>query len=112
MSFFGIGFGELLILLIIAFVVVGPKDLPKVARGLAKAIRYARNLSGEIMRSIDLEEELEEIKEVKKTVEDAVNPENLLKPIQEELSEVSEAIRAGEKEFEEGFKIIKESVDT
>ena len=30
-----IGFGELIMILLVAFLVVGPKDLPKVARWLA-----------------------------------------------------------------------------
>ena len=41
---FNIGFGELLIILLIAFVIVGPDDLPKVARALGRGIRYLRAL--------------------------------------------------------------------
>ena len=41
---FNIGFGELVILLLIAFVIVGPDDLPRVARALAKGIRRLRAL--------------------------------------------------------------------
>ena len=36
---FNVGMMEFIFLIIIAFVVVGPKDLPKVARAVARAIK-------------------------------------------------------------------------
>ena len=39
---FNIGFAELLLVLIIAYVIVGPKDLPKVARWLGRMVKRAR----------------------------------------------------------------------
>ena len=38
------GFSELLVILLIAFVVVGPQDLPKVARWLGRLVRQLRLL--------------------------------------------------------------------
>ncbi|MBR4081764.1 MAG: twin-arginine translocase TatA/TatE family subunit [Clostridia bacterium] len=35
---FNIGFAELILVLIVAFLIVGPKDLPKVARWIARQI--------------------------------------------------------------------------
>ena len=34
-----LGFGELMLILVIAFVVVGPQDLPRIARAIAKVLR-------------------------------------------------------------------------
>ena len=39
---FNIGFSELLLVLLVAFLVVGPKDLPKVARWLGRAVKKSR----------------------------------------------------------------------
>lgn len=36
---FNIGFSELLLVLLVAFLVVGPKDLPKVARWLGRTVK-------------------------------------------------------------------------
>ena len=36
---FNVGMAEIILLLLIAFVVVGPKDLPKVARALGRFVR-------------------------------------------------------------------------
>ena len=39
---FNIGVGEILIVLVVAFVIVGPDDLPKVARWLGRQVRRPR----------------------------------------------------------------------
>lgn len=97
---FNIGMMEFVLLLIIAFVVVGPKDLPKVARFIARAIRYVKEMSREIIASLNLEEELKavnEIRDVKKTVEDAINPKQILTPIEKEFSQVEKEIKSAGK---------------
>ena len=38
---FNIGFSELILILLVAFVIVGPRDLPKVARALEDASKAA-----------------------------------------------------------------------
>ena len=47
---FNIGFSELLLVLLVAFLVVGPKDLPKVARWLGRAVKKSRRLLNEIKK--------------------------------------------------------------
>jgi len=89
-----IGMGELIVLLLIAFVVVGPADLPKVARAVARAIKYIRRMTANMMSSIGLDEELADIKEVKKTVDDAANPANLLSPVTKEVSDVAQTVKS------------------
>ena len=50
----GMGAGELLIILLVAFIVVGPEDLPKVARKLGKAVKRFRRAMHELTDDIDL----------------------------------------------------------
>ena len=38
---FNIGFSELILILLVAFVIVGPKDLPRVARALGRGVRLS-----------------------------------------------------------------------
>ena len=59
-----IGFGELLIILVIALIVLGPDKLPQAARALGKAIgsvkKYVREASEEL--------QIDELKQIKKDV--------------------------------------------
>ena len=57
---FNIGFSELILVLLIAFLVVGPKDLPRVARWLGRLVRKMRLLIREVRKETgwdDLEKE-------------------------------------------------------
>lgn len=58
---FGIGAQEIIIILIVALIVVGPQRLPEVAGQVAKAIRDFRRMSddltGEFTRSLSLDDE-------------------------------------------------------
>lgn len=67
---FGIGIPELIVILIVAFVVVGPEKLPKLARGLGKGFyelrRAAEGVREEFEKDAGLDEALFELKEEKK----------------------------------------------
>lgn len=66
-----IGFGEILMILCVAFFVVGPKDLPKVARAMAKLIKKMRTLMKDVTKEFEDEIELEETgKDLKKMKEE------------------------------------------
>ena len=53
--FGNIGFPELLIILIIALLIFGPKKLPEVGRSIGKALREFRKTSDEIKEKIEEE---------------------------------------------------------
>ncbi len=57
---FGIGGSELLVILVVALVVLGPKSLPKVARTLGKAMGEFRRVSTDFQRTLNAEVDLEE----------------------------------------------------
>ena len=52
---FGIGLHELIIILVLALIVVGPKKLPEIARSLGKAMAELRRATDDIKRSIEIE---------------------------------------------------------
>jgi twin arginine-targeting protein translocase TatB len=52
---FGIGSGELLLILVVALLVLGPKKLPEVARTLGKAMGELRRVSTEFQRTLNTE---------------------------------------------------------
>lgn len=53
-----LGIGEILIILIIAYVIVGPKDMSKLARKIAKGLRDIRRLGADVKEDLDLGGEL------------------------------------------------------
>jgi len=60
MDFFGVGLGEVLLILVLALVIWGPKRLPEIARTMGKTMRTLRkatsDLTAQITREIDIEE--------------------------------------------------------
>ena len=49
---FGIGFTEILVVLVIALIVLGPEKLPEVAKARGKAMRQFRTATDDIKRSV------------------------------------------------------------
>jgi sec-independent protein translocase protein TatB len=54
---FGIGTTEILIILVVALIVIGPTKLPEVAKTLGKALGEFKRMSSDVKRTIDLEAE-------------------------------------------------------
>lgn len=57
---FGIGVGELIVIMIIAFVVVGPEKLPQIARALGRGLYEIRRATDEVREDIEKEGEIVE----------------------------------------------------
>ncbi|MGH7895466.1 MAG: Sec-independent protein translocase protein TatB [Candidatus Binatia bacterium] len=57
---FGIGMPELLVILVVALVVLGPKRLPELARTLGKAVAEFRRQSTDIMEEFQTQMRLED----------------------------------------------------
>ena len=64
---FGLGIGEVLIILVIAFLLFGPKQLPEVARQIGKAVKGFKDTAEDLRKSV--EPELNMIQQEVKMVE-------------------------------------------
>ena len=53
MNFFGIGGMELLVIVLLAFIILGPRQLTSVAKGLGRMIRELRNATTQFSRLMD-----------------------------------------------------------
>lgn len=104
-----IGWSEMLIILVVALVVIGPKDLPKVARQVGRWTGKARAMAREFQRSFDdmaREAELEEIKaglqkmnpaSLESTIRETVDPDRKLEQaldVRDTLDAEARSIRA------------------
>ena len=58
MDFFGIGLGELLLILIVALIIWGPKRLPKIAQTLGRTVRALRkatyDFTSQVTKELDI----------------------------------------------------------
>ncbi len=64
---FGIGMPELILILAVALIVLGPKRLPEIARSLGKAMREFKNATNELKSAVNVEDD---IKDIKHTIND------------------------------------------
>jgi Tat protein translocase TatB subunit len=68
---FGMGMGELLLILVVALLVVGPDKLPQAAKAIGKGIRDFRRHSQELQSTIEQDEKLgEAVRELRSALRD------------------------------------------
>lgn len=76
---FGLGFGELLVIFLIALIFIGPKKLPELAKGLGKGIREFQNAAKGFTDNLQNDEQT-----THKTVADATQQEEV-KPVEDPI---------------------------
>jgi len=64
---FGIGMPELVLILAVALIFLGPKKLPELARSLGKAMREFKKATDELKNTVNFDDE---VKEIKHTIDD------------------------------------------
>lgn len=90
---FGLGAGEILIILVLAFLLFGPKQLPEVGRQVGKAVKGLKETADDLRKSVEPEVNLiqQEVKMVEQDFEAS------MKDAEEEVNQItSQADRGGE----------------
>lgn len=70
---FDIGFGEILVILVILLIVVGPERLPEVSRTTALWIRKARRFVSQVKQEVEEELRAEELRQSLKEKKDLLD---------------------------------------
>jgi len=96
---FGIGMPELIIILVIALIVIGPSKLPDMARALGKGMAEFKKATQDIKESLDVEEVEEGFKEAKEDLVDSIS--GLDKPMDLEPSKTDEEKGQEPKDYDE-----------
>ena len=105
---FNIGFAELLVILLIAFVVVGPKDLPKIARALGRFVKYVRKMIEEVKRESGLDEVEQELKTMERKIDEGVKAVDIRQDLQKTQLSIHKELNAIKKDV--SFKDFKSNL--
>ena len=111
MEFFGVGLPELVLILVLTLIVVGPQRLPEVAAQLGKAMRDLRRYTSGINKDLldavaDLEREYKELKGELRSVSGEMLQR--AESLGRELTDVSDEVRKQLK-IEEGTRGVEAS---
>ena len=68
---FGVGSSELVIILIIALLILGPKEIPKVARTLGRGMRELQRAKDELKKNIEFE--ADPVSEIRSDITEMIN---------------------------------------
>ena len=115
---FNIGVGEILVVLVVAFVIVGPDDLPRVARWLGRQVRRLRGLMRDIKAETGWDELEKEVRDVQKDVRDTVRQMDITtdlkgaaKDLKGELESASKGVESDLADIDRGLKQQLEATD-
>ena len=98
------GWGEILLVLVVVIVVVGPKDLPKLIKQFSTFAKSLKKLSREFKYSLNEIADQEEFKEINKTIMEAKNIKddlNIKDKFQSEVKSLKETANIIEKEVKD-----------
>jgi sec-independent protein translocase protein TatB len=90
---FGIGYTELMVIALVAVIVIGPKDLPKVLRAFGRTTAKLRTMAREFQGHLDQAMREAGVDDVKKEIANlkSMNP---IPEVKKELDKVAEATKA------------------
>ena len=99
---FSFGFGEILLILLVVIIVVGPKDIPKFLRQIGNLSKSIKKISREFKSSLNQIAEETDLKDVKNSITEVTNLnkeldiksnlKNEIKTIKETISSVEEDV--------------------
>jgi sec-independent protein translocase protein TatB len=91
---FDIGWGELLVIGIVALVVIGPKELPGVVRTIGQSIAKLRRMASEFQHQFNEAMREAELSDLKKDAEKMLEGTISFNPIEKASEEIKKAVES------------------
>jgi len=82
---FGIGFPELIIIMVLALIVIGPSKLPDLARALGKGMAEFRKATQEMKENLALDEGIQEVQKATQEIKENLALDKDLKEVKDGL---------------------------
>ncbi|AKH39187.1 MULTISPECIES: Sec-independent protein translocase protein TatB [Nitrosomonas] len=87
---FDVSFTEMLVILIVALIVIGPERLPRVARTMGHLLGRARRYVDSVKNDIRYEIELEELRRLKNSVQETTH--SIEQTVRKEFDQIENAV--------------------
>jgi sec-independent protein translocase protein TatB len=82
---FGFGYTEMFVVAVVAIIVIGPKDLPRVLRAFGKTVAKMRGMAREFQGHLDSAMKEVGIDEVKKEFNNIKKSSNIIEPVKKSV---------------------------
>ena len=99
---FSFGWGEILLILLVVIIVVGPKDIPKFLRQIGNLSKSIKKISREFKSSLNQIAEETDLKDVKNSITEVTNLNKELdikSNLKNEINTIKETISSVEEDF-------------
>ena len=93
---FNIGFSELILILLVAFVIVGPRDLPKVAAALGRGVRTIRQFMREFQDETGIGDVVDEFKKTSRDLEKTFREADPTPELKKAQKDVEDAVKTAQ----------------
>ena len=107
---FNIGIGELLIVLVVAFVIVGPDDLPKVARWLGKQVGALKRMIRQIKAETGWDDLEREVRDIQRDVKDTVKQMDVSADLKSAVKDAKVEVEGAVKDVKDGVRELDKEV--
>jgi len=116
---FGMGMPEILLILAIALIVIGPKKLPDLAKSLGRAMIEFKRAASELKSSLEVDTDVMDVKKTFKDMDQTLKAPmdvTLKKPVKAETSDAGKApstpvSKVEKSESEAGVETLKDKAD-
>lgn len=108
---FNLGMMEILLVLAVAFLVVGPKDLPKVARWIARQIKSLKKLIREVKKETGWDEFAKEFKDTADDIKAVVKDADIRGDVQSAAEDLRATVEGVRKDVESTSKELEKEIE-